>query len=484
MLGAGGWAFRHAAAGAVRVWYESPTFNHGFLIIPVVAYLLWERRGAIRGLAPEPALWALPFIAAASIAWFAAYAVGILEGQQFAAIAVLELSLLAILGRRIYTALLFPLLYLVFLVPTGEFLIPYLQDFTAKFVVAGLRLTGVPVFSDGVFISIPNGDFHVAEACAGLRFLIATIAFGFLFAEFTYRSWLRRAAFVALCFVVPIIANGFRAYGIVMIAHLSNNRLAVGVDHIVYGWLFFSMVTVALMAIGLLFRDRGPWREPSGAAFARSQPASPQRIALAAGLVMMLTLIAPAYASLVEAVPAAPGGALAAPTAKPPWTALAGAGDWHPSFPKADERLLQTYGDGRQKVHLFVAYYRTQSEGKELIHSGNEVADGRTWSISDHGSASLTLGGGPVQVAATRLLRGERHRLVLSWYWVDGRFTASALGVKLLQAKARFLDKHPEAAFVAVAADYLDKPAEAVATISNFLAHAEPLGPALRRAAR
>ena len=52
--------------------------------------------------------------------------------------------------------------------------------------------------------------------------------------------------FVAASILVPIVANWLRAYMIVMIGHLSNNKLAVGVDHIIYGWVFFGIVMLLL----------------------------------------------------------------------------------------------------------------------------------------------------------------------------------------------------------------------------------------------
>ena len=58
---------------------------------------------------------------------------------------------------------------------------------------------------DGYTIEIPEGTFYVAEACAGLRFLIASIAFGCLYALLMYRSPVRRTAFIVISIVVPII---------------------------------------------------------------------------------------------------------------------------------------------------------------------------------------------------------------------------------------------------------------------------------------
>src|SRR5581483_10479464 len=78
-----------------------------------------------------------------------------------------------------------------------------------------------------------------------------------LFAEQMYRSWWRRVLFVFLSVAVPVFANGFRALGIVLIGHWTEMRYATGVDHIVYGWVLFSMVLLGLMWIGMRFREDG-----------------------------------------------------------------------------------------------------------------------------------------------------------------------------------------------------------------------------------
>ncbi len=71
----------------------------------------------------------------------------------------------------------------------------------------------------------------------------------------TYRSLARRIAFVALSLIVPIFANGIRAYLIVMTGHLSDMSLAVGVDHLIYGWIFFGFVMMLLFWIGSIWRE-------------------------------------------------------------------------------------------------------------------------------------------------------------------------------------------------------------------------------------
>jgi exosortase A len=170
-------------------------------------------------------------------------------------VAMIPLAVWAVLGTRVVRALAIPLGFLFFAVPFGEFLLPTLINWTADFTVAALRASGVPVYREGHFFTIPSGNWSVVEACSGLRYLIASFMVGCLYAYLSYRSIQRRVAFIAASIIVPIVANWMRAYIIVMLGHLSGNKIATGVDHLIYGWLFFRLVMMLLFWIG------GRWRE-------------------------------------------------------------------------------------------------------------------------------------------------------------------------------------------------------------------------------
>ena len=250
-----GGLFQTEVITAVQTWDDSTAYNHCYLVIPITIYLLWDRRGSLRGLAARP----MPLVALAGIplaaAWLFAERLGIMEGRQLIAVTFLELLFLGVLGWRLWKAVSGPLLYLYFLVPFGEFLTPKLQDITAVFVRHGLEILQIPAYVDGYVIEIAEGTFFIAQACAGLRFLIAAIAFGALYALLMYRSPVRRVAFIAISIVVPIVANGFRALGIVFLGHILGSAEAAATDHVLYGWMFFSLVILQLLACGLPFRE-------------------------------------------------------------------------------------------------------------------------------------------------------------------------------------------------------------------------------------
>jgi exosortase A len=256
-LAAWGALFATEIAAAVAVWDSSTAYNHCWLILPIAGWLGWQRRARLRGLVPAPSARLALLMLPLGVGWLLAERLGIMEGRQLAALAIAVVMTVVILGEGFGRAMLAPLAYLVFLVPFGAFTVPALQRVTSRIIEFLLGFTGIPHFVDDIVIEIPAGTFLVAEACAGLRFLIAAIAFGALYALVMFRSPGRRVAVMVLSVVVPIVANGLRGFGLVMLGHVSGSAAAVDADHVLYGWVFFSIVLLLLILVGLPFREDG-----------------------------------------------------------------------------------------------------------------------------------------------------------------------------------------------------------------------------------
>ena len=310
--------FRPEVLAAIQTWNDSTAYNHCYLVIPIALYLLWDRRSELAVLAPRPMQAAVLLGLPLAGVWLLAERLGIMEGRQLAAVSFVELLLFALLGRRLWWAMAGPLLYLYFLVPFGEFLTPDLQAFTTGFIRVGLRVLGIPAYIDGYTIEIPQGTFFVAEACAGLRFLIAAIAFGCLYALLMYRTPLRRGLFVLVSIIVPIIANGFRGLGIVYLGYLLNSAEAAAADHIIYGWLFFSAVILLLVVLGLPFRQDqigtvpATPRPPSAGSGTR-RDAIPPTLLRAGCIALATVLVAALSPTLASALTSATATPVAAP---------------------------------------------------------------------------------------------------------------------------------------------------------------------------
>ena len=455
---------------------ESTAYNHCFLILPLVAVLLWSRRDVIASLRPRPAVWALVMVPALSAIWVAAALLDILEAEQLIVVALFEVLLVAVLGWRAFRALLAPLLFLFFLVPFGAFLVPALQRFTAAFAVNGLQVLGIPVFADGFIIQIPEGSFEVAEACAGLRFLIASIVFGCFFATIVYHGKLRRIVFIGLSILLPIVANGLRALGLILLAHVEGSATAMEADHILYGWIFFTLVTLLLIAIGMTFAD-----SPRLIAGSPAQPpAFGSRLQTAATMAggLLLAMLGPAYLMEIDRASAAP---LPSALLGPPDSAWvrepAAAADWRPVGTGAGRESTETYRDGDAAVTEFVALYRLPARGSPLTRTVN-VADPNAWRITATGRKAASLGRTPLAVNTATISRQAHHRLVWWFYLVDGRATGSTLEARLLQARAALLGGAHVGAFVALSTEVGDGDPQNKA-LARFLDALVPLTPAV-----
>ncbi len=227
------------AMGAVAVWLQSQRLNHCFLILPIALYMMWTRRGGLaslpHGLPRRRAFLVLPL----SFIWllmanrFGSRGAAIRRYCDLAGGAVRDVGLARLSALCRSLSLSFPSCSkwrgACAGAPTDD----------GAFRRDRAQAHRVPVYSNGAVIEIPAGTFAVAEACAGLRFLVATVAFGLFYAAQIYRGVLKRLIFIALCIVVPILANGLRVFGFIWAAQLLGSPTAAVADHLIYGWAFF-----------------------------------------------------------------------------------------------------------------------------------------------------------------------------------------------------------------------------------------------------
>ena len=466
----------------VDTWYASNAFNHGFLIIPICLYLGWTRRDALAGLAPRPDVLGVILVVVASAAWLTGHATGTLIIQELSLVAILQGIFLAIYGRAIFQALLFPLCFLYFLVPMGEALIPPLERITGFFSVALLRIIDVPVFSDGNLISVPTGSFYVADACAGLRYLISSLVLGVLFAGLMFRTWWRRAVFLLISMTVPILANGIRAFGIILLAYSTDNAVAVGVDHIIYGWLFFALVTFLVLSFGMTMREHG--KMPATTRPQRTAPAPFTAMAAAALIALLPIAAAKAYGDYIERPPVPRRIELAMPTLVGSFHQLTEARDpAPPSLEAPDAQAEAAYDVGGRTIYLHVGYYQRERQGAEAAGSGHHLS-GKDWFVTRVGAATASVGADESSVQVQEVASGKQRRLIWYWYWVDGRFTGNPYLAKLLQAKVKLIGGWQPSAVIVTAVDFDDTPAAASRALRQFAAGLTALVPALRSAGR
>ncbi|RMD90420.1 MAG: exosortase A [Alphaproteobacteria bacterium] len=467
-----------ALSSMVTVWLGSRTYNHGFLIPPIVLWLVWQRHETLLREVPRPAFSGLLWLGAAAVLAQLGHLAQANTVEHFALVLMLVGAVVTSFGWRVARRLAFPLFYLFFMVPFGDFAIEPMQELTARATTFFVRASGVPIYLENWVMVIPGGSFLVAEACSGVRFLIATIALGVLMSHlFFTRSW-KRALFVILSVLVPIGANVVRTYGIVMIAYFSDFTIAVGVDHIVYGFIFLSIVLLILIGIAYAMRDPEAVEPAGGPAAPEAGPGAPAgaRVPFVAFGALLVLLAVAGYGAHLDRPLPVPAVTLRAPVVDGGWRlAETDPPGWKGQYPGADaERTWAIGKDGRQ-LRAFVAYYAHERPGHELISHRNSLLDSNTHQALRKGR----LGGwksSTIPVPAFLVLHGvEGPRTVWYWYWVDGTVTSDRRRAKLVALGAKLAGRHPAAALVAVMGE--GEPRE-TGLLEDLLAHSS-LGRAL-----
>ena len=474
------WVFRDTAMAMVSIWQRSETFAHAFVVPPISMWLIWRQRHVLANLVPRPVPWMLLPLVLLGALWWIGDRVSVNAATQMMLAAMLVAGVPTLLGWRVTQAILFPLAFLFFAVPFGDFLTPVLMQYTADFTVAALRASGIPVYREGLQFVIPSGNWSVVEACSGIRYLMASFMVGSLFAYLNYRSWRRRLAFVAVSLVVPIVANWLRAYMIVMIGHLSGNTLAVGVDHLVYGWVFFGIVIMMMFFVGARWSEPDapppvalPWTE-----LATDGPPAWRFVILA--LVAMLVVQVPQMLSRSNARPVAKPTMVLPEDLASSWRADGLAlSNWKPIYIAPTVELQRTYAASSGRVGVYIAYYRGQSEASKLISSENVLvrSDDHQWHSLSSGTVELASDGAPpkwysatLQAVDAQLGLDKARLRVWRLYWIGDHLTSNDMAGKLLQAWQHLLGRPDDAAAIILYALQPSTAEQADKLLSQFAA--------------
>jgi exosortase len=240
------------AVGLVNAWIINPDYSHGFLIVPLCAYFVWERWRRLAALELRPSSAGL-VVVAGSLCLFVA---GQLGAEQFLArislIGVLAGSVAFVLGLAHVRMLAWTFCFALLMIPLpaivfNEVALP-LQLLASTVAEETLLLFSIPVLREGNVIFLSNATLEVAEACSGIRSLVSLLTVGIVYGYFTEDRIDRRAILALSTLPIAVVANALRVAGTGVLAHFAGQAAADGFFHVFAGWLVF-MSAVAMMFV-------------------------------------------------------------------------------------------------------------------------------------------------------------------------------------------------------------------------------------------
>jgi len=246
-------AYWHVLTQLVSDWANDDNYSHGFFIVPLALFFVWERRQRLADTPLQPSTLGL-LVVAGSLALLVAGTLGAeLFLTRVAIVGLISGVTLFVAGWQHLRILSFPIAFLLLMIPLpailfNEVAFP-LQLLASQFGETALRLFGIPVLREGNVITLANTSLEVAEACSGIRSLVSLLTLGIVLGYFTdSRTWTRTV--IALATVpVAIAANGLRVAGTGIAAAYVGPEAATGFLHTFSGWLMFVLAFVLLLAI-------------------------------------------------------------------------------------------------------------------------------------------------------------------------------------------------------------------------------------------
>jgi exosortase len=234
-------------------WYHDDNYSHGFLIVPLALYFVWERRDKLRKIPVTPSAWGLVFVLGSVVVLVA----GILGSELFLTrISILGTVvgvILFLFGWAHLRALAFPVGFLLLMIPIPAILFNQiafpLQLLASQFGESAMGLANVPVLREGNVLILANTTLEVAEACSGIRSLVSLLTLAIVFGYFSDpRGWVRTLLTLS-AIPVAIVTNGFRVAGTGIAAHRFGAAAAEGFFHEFSGWLVFVAAFVLMLAV-------------------------------------------------------------------------------------------------------------------------------------------------------------------------------------------------------------------------------------------
>jgi exosortase len=244
----------------VSTWISSDDYSHGFFVVPVAFYLVWGKKNKLKTISPSCTPWAWMLVIGSIFLYIFSFFANINTLSSYSMIFFIGSAIILLRGWQTFRLLLFPWLFLFFMVPVpsqiyASITVP-LQLLVSMISVALASLSGLPVLREGNVIYLPHHTLEVVQACSGLRSLVALLALTSLFAYVKLNLLPTRIVLFLSAIPIAIGVNIIRVLLIIAAYTLWNFDLAHGSGHVLLGTIIFLL---ALLIVYFIQRILKRW---------------------------------------------------------------------------------------------------------------------------------------------------------------------------------------------------------------------------------
>ncbi len=233
------------------VWQHDANYSHGFLIVPLAIHFAWEKKKKLQRAPLGHSWWGVAFLLAATLALSVGRLGVELMSMRSAFVLTLIGLVLLLLGKEVFRIFVFPLFFLFLMIPLPQSIVNIvafpLQLIAAQMAVSVMQTFGIPTLLEGNIIHLANTQLFVAEACSGLRSLMALITLGVVFAYFFRKNIFERGILVASTIPIAVLVNAFRVGLTGILTYRIDPKFAEGAIHEWQGLFTFGIAFAFLL---------------------------------------------------------------------------------------------------------------------------------------------------------------------------------------------------------------------------------------------
>ena len=425
-------------------WGDQQELSHSYFIPLISAWMLWERRDALRESVGRPSWLGIPLLLFGALMVFALKQLEVFVLEHVGLIVAIYALPLLIGGPSLLRVSAVPLAYLIFMIPPPYWAITVtsaqFQLWSSQLGVAMIQLFDVPVFLQGNVIDLGVMQLQVVEACSGLRYLFPFVSLAVIAAYFYKGPLWQRAIVVISAIPITIFMNSFRIAITGLLSAGGDASHTEGFLHFFEGWVVFILCIVILLGVLVgIARLSGKRNVLQGLGLPDVEPARPskpwdrQRFMMVGGVAVAMLLVSGSVVHSIETTLYYPERREYAelPLEFPGWkieqTPLDVATE---QVLAADDYIIMnmTSPEG-ENFNLYTAYLNQHSDGSSW-HSPRQCLPGGGWAFMDRDIVSTPEGAPDYSYNRIIIQKGESRFLVYYWFQQRGHRIANEFVMK------------------------------------------------------
>lgn len=245
----------------VWTWLNHSDNSHGILVPLVSLYFVWQKKKTLKSAKISNSSLGALILLTSMVFYLISYSGSIAVVSRAMIVSSLIGLVMFALGKEVFSLLVFPLLYLFFMVPVPDSILSIvafpLQLFATKVSTFIIQLLSIPAYREGNMLYFAQTQLEVAEACSGIRSIMSYGMLSFIFAYMMDEIWWKRILLVLSTIPLALFANIVRVTGTGVLAHFYGSKVALGFLHEFSGLAVFAFGFVLLFGEFLLLNKIG-----------------------------------------------------------------------------------------------------------------------------------------------------------------------------------------------------------------------------------